>query len=334
VSILGKSGYHDHIDLGFLKGVSSRTSPADTILFNFRARSSSKSCPRVFPSFRTTLSRESGCTRIPILPRPLVSNRLSIFGPLVTQASAVQRNVSQLEKNAKKKRRNRIPVPMTIFLASMPFNVACDLATTSMFRIRLPARFSLNVICKMAESMGFPEICRPSLLSFLCEILKFAVEYLCCTKVRYCSNDRNRGEGFLYAYMITLSWYARRWRRVLLLRLFIFRGNSIKDALTCFLSFGSFRRINFTIRPLLSQARTHSSANPLEWIRAKRRTTTKTRLSASIQSGETNNERGGPALLTVYVIQTTAGAMSKKDVARRQSGPVQKLALLVSRPMI
>jgi hypothetical protein len=47
---------------------------------------------------------------------------------------------------------------MTIFLASIPFSAACDLPTTSIFRIRLPARFSLNVICKMAESMGFPEI--------------------------------------------------------------------------------------------------------------------------------------------------------------------------------
>lgn len=48
-------------------------------------------------------------------------------------------------------------VPTTIFLGSMPFNVACDLATTSMFRRRLLTRFSLNVICNMAESMGFPE---------------------------------------------------------------------------------------------------------------------------------------------------------------------------------
>jgi hypothetical protein len=51
----------------------------------------------------------------------------------------------------------RFVVPTIIFLWSMPFNVACALATTSIFRIRLLARFSLNVICKMAESMGFPE---------------------------------------------------------------------------------------------------------------------------------------------------------------------------------
>lgn len=184
MSILGKttlSSYHDHIDLGFRSGVSSRTTPAETIRFNFRVRSSSNSCPRVFPSFNITLSRESGCTRIPILPRPLVSNRLSIFGPLVTQASALCRTCHSQEKR-QVERRNRIGVPMTIFLGSMPFNVPCDLATTSMFRIRLLTRFSLNVICKMAESIGFPEICRPSLLSFLCEILKFAVEYLCCAK--------------------------------------------------------------------------------------------------------------------------------------------------------
>jgi hypothetical protein len=102
VSILGKASYHDHIDLGFRKGVSSRTSPADTIRFNFRARSSSNSCPRVFPSFRITLSRESGWTRIPILPRPLVSNRLSIFGPLVTQASALCRTCHSQTKREKK----------------------------------------------------------------------------------------------------------------------------------------------------------------------------------------------------------------------------------------
>jgi len=76
---------------------------------------------------------------------------------------------------------NGFAVPMTIFLGLMPFNIACDLARTSMFRMRLLALFSLNVICRMAESIGFPEICRPSLLSFLCDILKFAVEYLCCT---------------------------------------------------------------------------------------------------------------------------------------------------------
>jgi hypothetical protein len=35
------------------------------------------------------------------------------------------------------------------------------------------------------------------------------------------------------------------------------------------LNFGSFRRINFTLRPLLSQTWSHSSTKPLEWVRAK-----------------------------------------------------------------
>ena len=113
------------------------------------------------------------------------------------------------------------------------------------------------------------------------------------------------------------------------MRLFIFRGNSVKDTLARVLSFGPFRRINFTTRPLLSQTRSHSSTKPLEWIRAKRCTTTKTRSSASIQSGRTD---GRVTLLTVYVIHTTAGMMSKHDVARRQNDPVQKLIhLLVER---
>ena len=46
--------------------------------------------------------------------------------------------------------------------------------------MRVLARFSLNIICRIAESIGLPEICCPSLFSFRCEILKFAVEYLCC----------------------------------------------------------------------------------------------------------------------------------------------------------
>jgi hypothetical protein len=46
----------------------------------------------------------------------------------------------------------------------------------------------------------------------------------------------------------------------------------------------------------------------------------------SIQSGRTDERVG---LLTVYVIHTTAGAMSKHDIARRQNGPVQKLVLLL-----
>jgi len=83
-------GYHAHIDLGFRSGWSSRTSPAETILFSLRARSFSNSSARVFPSFNFTLNRESGCTRIPNLPRPLGSKRLSDFGPLVTQASALR----------------------------------------------------------------------------------------------------------------------------------------------------------------------------------------------------------------------------------------------------
>lgn len=87
VSNLG-IGYHVHIELGFRSGLSSRTSPAETIRFNLRARSFSNNSFRVFPSLNTTLNRESGCTRIPDLQRPLVSNRLYCLGPLVTQASA------------------------------------------------------------------------------------------------------------------------------------------------------------------------------------------------------------------------------------------------------
>jgi hypothetical protein len=45
----------------------------------------------------------------------------------------------------------------------------------------------------------------------------------------------------------------------------------------------------------------------------------------TVVSERTDERVGG--LLTVYVIQTTAGAMSKHDVARRQNGPVQKLVL-------
>ena len=40
------------------------------------------------------------------------------------------------------------------------------------------------------------------------------------------------------------------------------------------------------------------------------------------------DERVG-GLLTVYVIQTIAGAMPKHDVAKRPNGPVQKLVLLL-----
>ena len=143
-------------------------------------------------------------------------------------------------------------------------------------------------------------------------------------QVRYCELER-----CLYAHMITLLWHARRWRRVLLLRLFIFRGDSIKDALACVLSFGPFRRINFTTRPLLSQTRTHSSTNPIEWVRTKRRTTTKTKTVVSEASKVEGLTSGWCGMLTVYVIQTTADAMSKHDIARRQNGPVKKLILLL-----
>lgn len=69
--------------------------------------------------------------------------------------------------------------------------------------------------------------------------------------------------------MITLFWQAYRRRRVLLFRLVIFRGDCIKDALACVLSFCPVRRINFTIRPLLSQTRSHGRTKPLERVRAK-----------------------------------------------------------------
>ena len=54
---------------------------------------------------------------------------------------------------------------------------------------------------------------------------------------------------------------------------------------------------------------------------------TKTVVSeASKVEGLTSGWRG---MLTVYVIQTTADAMSKHDIARRQNGPVKKLMLLL-----
>jgi hypothetical protein len=52
----------------------------------------------------------------------------------------------------------RFDVQTTIFRESMPLSDACDFAMTSILRMRLLARFSLNVICRMAESTGFPEI--------------------------------------------------------------------------------------------------------------------------------------------------------------------------------
>lgn len=102
VSIFGfRLSYQVHIDRGFRNGLSSRTSPAETIRFNLRARSSSNNSARVFPSFNTTLNRESGCTRIPYLPRPLGSKRLYCLGPLVTQASALARRRSYQDTRGK-----------------------------------------------------------------------------------------------------------------------------------------------------------------------------------------------------------------------------------------
>jgi hypothetical protein len=147
--------YQVHIDLALRNGLSSLTSPAETILFNLRTRSSSNNCARAFPSFNRTLNRASGCTRMPLLPRPLISKRLCDLGPFVTQASA---SCTWSHQDTNGNDRMVLAVPMTIFLGSMPFNVACDLATTSIFRRRVLARFSLKVICKMAESIGFPEI--------------------------------------------------------------------------------------------------------------------------------------------------------------------------------
>jgi hypothetical protein len=155
VSIFGY--YQVHVERGFRSGLSSRTSPAETIRFNLRARSFSNNSARVFPSFTTTLNRESGCTRTPYLARPLNSIRLYCLGPLVTQASALARRPSHHQDTQRITEMIDFSVPTIIFLGSIPFNIACALATTSIFRIRLLARFSLNVICKMAESIGFPE---------------------------------------------------------------------------------------------------------------------------------------------------------------------------------
>ena len=85
--------YHCHIDAGFRRGTSSRTMPADTILFNRILRFSSCDCSKVLPGRSITFSRESGCTRMPNFPRPRGSRRLSCFGPLVTHASAEQTHV-------------------------------------------------------------------------------------------------------------------------------------------------------------------------------------------------------------------------------------------------
>ena len=151
--ILGNNSYHVHIDPGFRNGLSSRTSPAETMRFSLRTRSSSNSCARIFPSFSITLNRESGWMRMPNLQRPFISKRLCDLGPLVTQASAWGMHQSRDRQKCM-----RFDVQTTIFRVSIPFSDACDFATTSMLRMRLLARFSLNVICKMAESTGFPEI--------------------------------------------------------------------------------------------------------------------------------------------------------------------------------
>jgi hypothetical protein len=52
--------------------------------------------------------------------------------------------------------------------------------------------------------------------------------------------------------MIALSRHARRWRRVLLLRFFLLRNDSVEDALAVVLSLGPFRGVYFATRPLLS----------------------------------------------------------------------------------
>lgn len=67
----------------------------------------------------------------------------------------------------------------TNFLASKPFIFACFLATASILLIFVLARFSLNVIWRMAESIGLPAICRARRFSFRWEIFQFLVEYLC-----------------------------------------------------------------------------------------------------------------------------------------------------------
>lgn len=159
------SGYQVHIGLGLRRGLSSRTRPAETILFSFRTRSSSSSCVRVFPSLSTTFIFEYWCSLMPIRPRPLMSIRLSVC-PFVTQASANKVRVRtplcsqtlDAEQGTSGFPKREYYAQTIIFFSSMPFSVACDFAMTSMFLIRLLARFSLNVICKMAASTGLPEI--------------------------------------------------------------------------------------------------------------------------------------------------------------------------------
>lgn len=87
------------------------------------------------------------------------------------------------------------------------------------------------------------------------------------------SGVRVQTEKRVFAYMIALSRQTRRWRRVLLLRFFFLRNDSVKDVLAVGLSLGPFRGIYLATRPLLSYTRTHSSPEPLEWICSKRSTT-------------------------------------------------------------
>lgn len=55
-------------------------------------------------------------------------------------------------------------------------------AVANIFKILVLALFSLNCICSIAQSIGFPEIWFANKFNFLCEILKVAVEYLCYVK--------------------------------------------------------------------------------------------------------------------------------------------------------
>jgi hypothetical protein len=196
---------------------------------------------------------------------------------------------------------------MTIFLELMPFNVACDLATTSMFRIRLLARFSLNVICKMAESIGFPEICRPSLLSFLCEILKFAVEYLCCAKLRYYVPMTERENDFICVHDHSVL-------------------ATPPMASSPFVASFHLPRRRYQRRFQLwsvSPYRFHDSTAPVANPDSQHHETTRMDSCQMMHYHQNTVVSEHPkverlsGLLTVYVIQTTADAMSKYGVARR-----------------
>jgi hypothetical protein len=86
--------YQAYMGLGFRRGTSSRTNPAETMRFNLRSVSSLTFSAWVLPGRKITCIRESGCVRMPNLPRPLGSNLFNCFGPLVTHASAVVNLVS------------------------------------------------------------------------------------------------------------------------------------------------------------------------------------------------------------------------------------------------